>query len=523
MIAARAGRRRPFGGGQGNGIANVGVDRHLHHAIRNRKGDRRRSFRRKENRYGAVLPHGGNPESVPVLFNGRRPLRLHCAAGHIVTGVRCRRNGHAAAGNRAALQIRALYRQLIPMQQRPGGRDRLIPVHLPMAGIGVLFGYDNGERRLHLQRGLQAVRRPAGAPVICRADFRRIVPQAIARLHIGNRLAHGFPVKQALKKRALIAIVSAKRDGLAVTINDAQPAIHQRLFQTVGCHAKANRHPYKAIAAVSLHMIGNRGAIHLIVLHPAAGAAVDRVVIRVVPGRQPLPALQTQIRGRCTRRIVLVRPGIIRIAVAVKDDDAAAFHGVRNRINGRGLSLEKVVCTLGRRGNAVRLRLILLRKRAVQPIVRLEQIHVPPVLAALFRMGNRLEVRRIFRLFGFLRRGHDLLQTRRIRTRDAALRLPDDTAVTAQMNGVRHNAIRGRNKIADRLRDAVVRRVSLRKPVRKGIYRIQNQIGAFIIRRVGNLSVRLAIRAKGRYAERKQHGQRQGNGKQPPPSLFHIM
>ena len=463
-------------------------------------------------RHLAVLPQRGNAEGIAVLTHRCRTLGRDGVAGGVIAGVGVGRDGHAPLRHGAILRRVGVCRQSIAVEQRPTGVDILQRVDIAMAWIGIVRGYDDRERGAAALRCLQRRHLIVGRHAVGLADLRRAVPRAAGRLHITDRLSDGAAAEQAVKERGLKRVVTNERDRLAVAVHNTEAAIHERLFQTVGRHAEADRHPEHAVVdlRIGIHVIGDDRAVHEEIFHAAARAAVDGVSVIIVCLGQAVARLQAEVGRRGTGGVVLT-VFIIRRAVRVEDDKAAVRDRIRNGVDRRRFALVVMIRALGRLRHALGLLLVLLGEAAVNAVVRLEQVHIAPVLRAARGVGARLHVGRI--VGRRLCRRRDLLQTRGIGAGNALLRHPGDL-VAARLDRAGYDRILRVEIVADGLCAPVCGRIPPHRFLLHAIERVEQRVRSGIIRR-RERRVRAAVGRERRHRQRQQDGGRQEHRQHP--------
>ena len=477
-------------------IADITGDIRLRHAVRHGEVHGRRRLGSKVDRHLAVLPQCGNAEGIAVL---------HGVAGGIIAGVGIGRDGHAPLRHGAVLRRVGVRRQCVAVEQRPAGVDILQRIDIAVAGIGIIRGDDDRECGAAALRLLQRRHLIVGGHAVGLADLRRAVPCAAGRLHVRDRLGDGAAAEQAVKEHSLKRIVADKCDRLAVTINGAEAAVHERLFQAVGRHAEADRHPEQAVVGlrVGVHVVGNDRAVHEEIFHAAARAAVNGVPAVIIRLGQAVARLQAEVRRRGAGGVVLAVFVICR-AVRVEEDNAAVRDRVRNGVDRRRITFIVVIGTLGRLRHALGLLLVLLGEAAVNAVVRLEQVHIAPVLRAARGVGARLHIGRI--VSRGLRRRRDLLQTRRIGTGDALLRHPVDP-FAARLDRAGHDRVLRVEIVADGLCAPVCGCIPPRRRLLHVLERVEQRVRSGIIRR-RERRVRAVVGRKRRHRQRQQNGDR---------------
>ena len=330
-------------------------------------------FSREVNCNGTILPHSGYAENIAILLYRSSALRSNRIARRIVAFCRFCGNRCPACLNRVPIIVRiGLSRQIVLVHQRPGRVDRLLCVNFSMARIRILCGNHDWKSRFFPKRLLISFRSIAGRHIIRRNDLARIIPLSASILHITDGSGHIIACQQAVEERFLECVIANKGNGLAISINSPQPLLHQRRFQAVSRHAQTDSHPQQAIVCIALHVVCNDRAIHLIVFHLAASAAIDSMAVLIIVFCQPLTALKAEIGGLCFRCVIIVAIVIIGRAVAVENNDAAILDRIRNGVYRCSCGLIIMVCAVSGCGNTLRFRLILPRKGSVQAKIRLE-------------------------------------------------------------------------------------------------------------------------------------------------------
>ena len=304
-------------------------------------------------------------------------------------------------------------------EQRVGGLDRLQGVNIAVAGIDILGGHDDRERCVVVARGGDGG--VAGG----------IVPLADLALHCGNGIGDGLAGDHGVEEGSLPLIIVCKADGLGVAVDDLDALLAQRLLQAVGRHTEANCHPEQAVGGGFGHVVGDGGAVDLVVLHRAVGAGVVGVVVGVVGGGDAGAALQAQVRGG---RGVVVAVGVVGAAVAVEDDDGAVHQRVGDVVDRRVGGLIEGVGAAERGGKLLGLGLVLGGEAGIDAVVRLDQVDVlAGGGAALDLIGDRLNERIVGLAVGLVDLpGASLVaELRGIVTGDALVRHPGEAVAVA--------------------------------------------------------------------------------------------
>ena len=360
-IVLRIRCRGPGGQRQGLRIPDIALDIRLHDTVRHDKVQHSWRLGREVDRDRAVRAQGRDAEQVALLRHNSGPLRGdRCAVGIVAAG-RDGRDRHALLDDRSG-RFRGVRRhgRGEALQQAPDGADLLHCVDLAVTGIGVLRRDDDGEGCM-LPHGF--LQRCGGLGGIAAQNGGRAVPVAVAGLHGADRLRDRAALQQLVEKFLFKAVIADKGNGLAVAVDHADARVHKWALEAVRGHAEADRHPDKAAVCGLFHMVGNDRTVDLIVAHAVdAASAVDGVAVGIVLGRQALAALQAEVGRRRFGGVVLIVAGIIRGAVAVKQDNAAGLDRVGNGVDRRGLRLIIVERALGLRGDALALFVVLARE-----------------------------------------------------------------------------------------------------------------------------------------------------------------
>ena len=243
-------------------------------------------------------------------------------------------------------------------------------------------------------------------------------------------------------------------------------------------------------------MVSNDRTVHEEKLHAAACAAVDGVTAVVIRLGQAIARLQAEV-GRRGARGIIIAVFVIGRTVRIEDDNAAVHDCIRNGIDRRRFALIIVICALGCLRHTLGLLLILFGEAAVNAIVRLEQVHIAPMLRAALGIGTCLYIRRI--ICHRLSRGRDLLQPGRIGAGDPLLRQPGDL-VSARLDRTGDDLVLCIEIVANCLRASARGRVPLRRRLLHAVKRVEQRIRSGIIRRREH-RVRIAV------GRERRHGQ----------------
>ena len=360
-IVLRIRCRSPDGKRQDLDIVDIALNTGLHDTVRHDKVQHSWRLGREVDRDRAVRAQGRDAEQVALLRHNSGPLRGDRYAVGIVAAGRDGRDRHALLDDRSG-RFRGVRRhgRGEALQQAPDGADLLHGVDLAVTGIGVLRRDDDGEGCM-LPHGF--LQRCGGLGGIAAQNGGRAVPVAVAGLHGADRLRDRAALQQLVEKFLFKAVIADKGNGLAVAVDHADARVHKWALEAVRGHAEADRHPDKAAVCGLFHMVGNDRTVDLIVAHAVdAASAVDGVAVGIVLGRQALAALQAEVGRRRFGGVVLIVAGIVRGAVAVKQDNAAGLDRVGNGVDRRGLRLIIVERALGLRGDALTLFVVLARE-----------------------------------------------------------------------------------------------------------------------------------------------------------------
>ena len=360
-IVLRIRCRSPDGKRQDLDIVDIALNPGLHDTVRHDKVQHSWRLGREVDRDRAVRAQGRDAEQVALLRHNSGPLRGDRYAVGIVAAGRDGRDRHALLDDRSG-RFRGVRRhgRGEALQQAPDGADLLHGVDLAVTGIGVLRRDDDGEGCM-LPHGF--LQRCGGLGGIAAQNGGRAVPVAVAGLHGADRLRDRAALQQLVEKFLFKAVIADKGNGLAVAVDHADARVHKWALEAVRGHAEADRHPDKAAVCGLFHMVGNDRTVDLIVAHAVdAASAVDGVAVGIVLGRQALAALQAEVGRRRFGGVVLIVAGIVRGAVAVKQDNAAGLDRVGNGVDRRGLRLIIVERALGLRGDALALFVVLARE-----------------------------------------------------------------------------------------------------------------------------------------------------------------
>ena len=360
-IVLRIRCRGPGGQRQGLRIPDIALDIRLRDAVRHGKVQHSWRLGREVDRDRAVRAQGRDAEQVALLRHNSGPLRGdRCAVGIVAAG-RDGRDRHALPDDRSG-RFRGVRRhgRGEALQQAPDGADLLHGIDFSVAGIGVLRRDDDGEGCMLPYGFLQ---RCGGLGGIAAQNGGRAVPVAVAGLHSADRLRDRAALQQLVEKFLFKAVIADKGNGLAVAVDHAGARVHKWTLEAVRGHAEADRHPDKAAVCGLFHMVGNDRTVDLVIAHAVdAASAVDGVAVGIVLGRQALAALQAEVGRRRFGGVVLIVAGIVRGAVAVKQDNAAGLDRIGNGVDRRGLRFIIVERALGLRGDALALFVVLARE-----------------------------------------------------------------------------------------------------------------------------------------------------------------
>ena len=360
-IVLRIRCRSPDGKRQDLDIVDIALNPGLHDTVRHDKVQHSWRLGREVDRDRAVRTQGRDAEQVALLRHNSGSLRRDRRAIGIVAAGRDGRDRHALPDDRSG-RFRGVRRHSrgVALEQAPDGADLLHGIDLSVAGIGILRRDDDGEGRVLPHGFLQRCGSLGG---IAAQNGGRAVPVAVAGLHGADRLRDRAALQQLVEKFRFKAVIADKGNGLAVAVDHADARVHKWALEAVRGHAEADRHPDKAAVCGLFHMVGNDRTVDLIVAHAVdATSAVDGVAVGIVLGRQALAALQAEVGRRRFGGVVLIVAGIIRGAVAVKQDNAAGLDRIGNGVDRRGLRLIIVERALGLRGDALALFVVLARE-----------------------------------------------------------------------------------------------------------------------------------------------------------------